>query len=112
MILFFIMVIPLTAVFVWLYLRFCPKGTTLKTRLRFEIPVLIVELLACTGAGIYSYLTVGRGPDRAWWPVIGLIHSSLLFPSILVLAASIRSAIYSHLPRALPDEAPEHPSDP
>lgn len=94
----FIVGIPLTALSFWLYLKFCPKGTSLKSRIRFEIPVFLVELLACAGAAVYSWWKIGQGPDRQWWPVIAFIHCILLIPSILVLAASIRRMVYRHPP--------------
>jgi hypothetical protein len=94
MILTFLIAIPLIILSGWLYVRLCPKGTSLRSRFWFELPVLLIELLACAGITLHAHSMLSESPDRAWWPVIAIIHCTLLFPSILVAAASIRRMIY------------------
>jgi len=94
MIILFIFAIPMIALSVWFYLKVCPSGTTLKSRLGFEISVLTVAILGCTLISYYSYSTVGQGNDSAWWPVIAFIYCFVLIPSILILAALTRRLIY------------------
>jgi len=94
MIISFIVAIPMIALSVWFYLKVCPSGTTLKSRLGFETSVLTAEILGCILVSYYSYSTVGQGTDSAWWPVIALIYCFVLIPSILLLAAITRRLIY------------------
>ena len=94
MIISFIIAIPLIALSVWFYLKVCQSGTTLISRLGFEMSVLTVVILGCILVSYYSYSTVGQGTDSAWWPVIAFIYCFVLIPSILILAAITRKLIY------------------
>jgi len=94
MIISFIAAIPFVAFVVWLYLKFCPAGTTLKTRLGFEASVLTAIILCCITAIYYTHLTVGQGADSAWWPVIAFLFCLKLIPIILILSAIIRGIAY------------------
>ena len=94
MIISFIVAISMIALSVWFYLKVCPSGTTLKSRLGFETSVLTAEIVGCIWVSYYSYSTVGQGTDSAWWPVIALIYCFVLIPSILLLAAITRRLIY------------------
>ena len=94
MIISFIVAIPVIALSVWFYLKVCPSGTTLKSRLGFETSVLTAEILGCIFVSYFFYSTVGQGTDSAWWPVIAFIYCFVLIPSILILAAIMRSLIY------------------
>jgi len=87
MIISFIVAIPVIALLVWFYLKICPSGTTLKSRLGFETSVLTAGILGCILVSYFSYSTVGQGTDSAWWPVIALIYCFVLIPSILILSA-------------------------
>ncbi len=82
------------AVATWLYLKFCPANTTLKSRLKFEVSVLAAEIFGCIAVSYYSYSTVGQGSDSAWWPYIAIIYCFLVIPCILILAAIIRKLVY------------------
>lgn len=94
MIISFIVAIPVIALAIWLYLKFCPANTTIKSRRKFEAFVLIAEILGCIGVSYYSYSTVGQGRDSAWWPYIAIIYCFLVIPFILILAAIIRKIVY------------------
>jgi len=94
MILSLIAAIPLIALSIWLYLKFCPADTTLKSRIGFEASVLLTEILGCVWVSYHSYATVGQGNDSAWWPVIAFLYCLALIPIILIFAAITRKLIY------------------
>jgi hypothetical protein len=96
MILIVIIAIPVLATATWLYLKYGPPGTTVKSRLGFEISVLFVQVIGCIGVSYYSYATVGQSTDHAWWPVIAFLYAFLLIPIMFILAAVIRKLIFKN----------------
>lgn len=94
MIIAFTVSIPLMALVFWIYLKLGPEGTTFKSRLGFEVSVLITEILGCVALSYYSYSTVGQSTDSAWWPVIAFLYSITLIPIIFLLAGIIRKLTY------------------
>lgn len=98
MIVSFILGIGIIAVVLWIYLKFAPSGTTFKSRLGYELAVLMAEIAGCVGVSYLSYATVGHGPESAWWPVLAVIYSFMLIPCVLILSIILRWWIYRDKP--------------
>ena len=91
---FALLAFALIALIFWAYLKFAPKGTTLRSRRTFELFVLLAEVIGCISVIYYAYATVGQGNDRGWWSVVAFMYCCMIVPCILVLSALVRMLMY------------------
>jgi O-antigen/teichoic acid export membrane protein len=83
--------IPFLCFVLWLYYKFTPKHTDKKSLRIYNLIVMLLAFLSCLFVSLHFYNTTGQSVDSAWWPILALMGSLLLFPSIVFIGGIIRN---------------------
>ena len=93
MILVLIVLVPIFLLSVWAFLRYSPRMEGRKGVLLFNLSVLVVGLLLCAFLTFKVYASMGVGPDRAWWPILSVLGTLVVFPVVLLVAGTVRNGV-------------------
>ena len=93
MILALLVLVPIAGVVVWAFFRRSLSGAQSRMVLRFNVGALVVALALAAGWSVRTYLVMSPTVDAAWWPVISVLGALIIIPSVLGLAAAIRSFV-------------------
>ncbi len=93
MILSLVILVPLSVAAVWFYWRSAPPHCPRERMLAYNIAVVIVAGGLSTSLVLYLRASLGSGPDRAWWPVLGALGWLLLVPLLLGIAGLLRNFV-------------------
>ena len=85
--------VPIAGVVVWAFFRLSPSGAQSRMVLRFNIGALVVALALAAGWSLRTYLVMSPTVDAPWWPVISVLGALIIIPSVLGLAAAVRSFV-------------------
>ena len=88
-----LVLVPIAGVVVWAFFRLFPSGAQSRMVLRFNVWALVVALAVAVGWSVRTYLVMSPTVDAAWWPVISVLGALIIIPSVLGLAAAIRSFV-------------------
>lgn len=88
-----LVLVPIAGVVVWAFFRLFPSGAQSRMVLRFNVGALVVALAVAVGWSVRTYLVMSPTVDAAWWPVISVLGALIIIPSVLGLAAAIRSFV-------------------
>ncbi len=93
MILAFIVLVPILLLSLWTFIRFSPKVTNRQGVFVFNLGVLAVGLLLCGFLTLKVYANFATGPDRAWWPILSLLGTLVVFPVVLLAGGLVRNGV-------------------
>lgn len=90
-----IFLVPLGMTGLFLFFHFSPKDQYKTQSIkRFNVLVIIINILSCAIYSYRTYLTMIGTTDRAWWPVLAVLGSLFIFSAILFLGTFIRFIIF------------------
>jgi len=90
-----IILLPLTALTVWLFVRHVPVNTNRKAWRQFNALSLAVTMLLAVAWGVRTYIVMSPTVDSGWWPVISILGALVIVPVSLAVAAIARKFIVS-----------------
>ena len=93
MIVALLVLVPIAGVVVWAFFRLSPSGAQFRMASRFNVGALVVALAVAAGWSVRTYLVMSPTVDAAWWPVISILGAMIIIPSVLGLAAAVRSFV-------------------
>jgi len=93
MIFAFIVLVPILVFSVWGFLRFSPKVERRQRILLFNLSVLMVGLLLCALLTLKVHANLAAGHDRAWWPILSVLGTLVVFPVVLLAGGLFRNGI-------------------
>lgn len=88
-----ITLVPVFLVVLWAFFRLSPQVHERRMITRFNLGVLIFGLAVCGIAIIKIYSDMSAGPDRAWWPIISMLYSLVLFTLVMVIGGVVRNFV-------------------
>ena len=97
MIVAFAILLPVLGVSLWAYCRFHPGRDGAKSIRIFDALVVGCAVALSIVATGYLRKEMASGPDSAWWPVVSVIYSLVIFPACLLVGGIIRHVVYSRL---------------
>ena len=99
MILALIILAPLVILALWQFIKLSPEGVE-KRKVRFyNSVVLLVGVLLCGLLTLNVYENMAGGSDRAWWPVLSVLGSLVVFPVCLMVGGIIRNYLVFRTPK-------------
>ena len=93
MILSLIILVPFLVITMWIYFKSSPKHISRRTINIYNLIIVSLSLIACFGVCFYFYFTIGQSIDRAWWPVLAVFGSLLVFPVIVIAGGLVRNFV-------------------
>jgi hypothetical protein len=105
MIISLLILLPLALLALWFFTKSSPRGDGKGGVFLFNALVLAASVLFCGALTLKVYAMLAGGPDRAWWPVLSVLGSLLLFSACLTLGGLIRNLIVFP-PRGTGDKNP------
>jgi len=93
MILSLIILVPIALVALWFFFKSSPKGVQNNQIHFFNAGVVVAGVLLCGALTYKVYLMLAGGTDRAWWPVLSVLGSLIVFPATLMVGGIIRSFV-------------------
>lgn len=94
MILVSVILFPLLAIIIWLFVRSYPLAQYGEAVRRFNNTTLAIVATSCTAVSLYVWGTIGQSTDRAWWPILALFGSVLVSILVLLVAANVRARLF------------------
>ncbi len=88
-----LVLVPLSAAAVWLYLRTAPATSRRVFLGAYNVVVILVVAGLSTTLVLHVRALLGTGPDRAWWPVLGGLGALALVPVLLCIAGMLRNFV-------------------
>ena len=93
MILALIVLLPILVMSLWWFYKLSPGDAEKRLVRLYNIAVLVIGVLICTGLTIRLQAMLADTPDRAWWPVLSAIFSLLVLPLWLAAFGGIRNLL-------------------
>ena len=97
-----LILVPIVGVVTWAFFRFAPRHVERKALTRFNLGALALGLALAGAWGVRTYLVMSPTEDAAWWPLISLLGSLVIFPLALGVAAILRNAVVFRGPHRAP----------
>jgi hypothetical protein len=88
-----LVLVPIAGVVVWAFFRLSPSGAQSRRVLCFNVGALVVALTIAAGWSVRTYLVMSPTVDAPWWPVISVLGALIIIPSVLGLAAALRTFV-------------------
>ena len=88
-----LILVPIAGLVTWAFFRFAPRHVERKAVVRFNFGALAVGLALAGGWSLRTYWVMSPTEDAAWWPLISLLGSLIIFPLALGIAAILRNVV-------------------
>ncbi len=98
MIFAFIVLLPILLISFWAFIKLSPKVGNRQGVLVFNLCVLVVGSLLCAYLTLRIYSNMAAGPDRAWWAILSVLGTLLVFPVVLLVGGLIRNVLVFRAP--------------
>lgn len=89
-----IILMPVLAILVWIYLRLRPTGCGGAGVVKFDAAVLLFAVLASLAGLVWVGATEIGSANRIWKPVLSIITTFHIFPLILCLGWLLRRRLF------------------
>ncbi len=99
MILALIILVPLVLLALWQFIKFSPEGVEKKKLLFCNSVVIIIGVILCGLLTLNVYVNMAGGSDRAWWPILSVLGSLVVFPVCLTVGGIIRNYLVFRSPK-------------
>jgi hypothetical protein len=93
MLLALLILLPITGIAIWAFLRFGPAHAERMPLRRFNLAAVSAGLLLAIAWCVRTYLVMSPTVDAGWWPVIAALGALALFSLVLAVAALARNFI-------------------
>jgi hypothetical protein len=100
MIVALIVLIPLLAGALYIYLKFPPPNDPARPQnLRwFNCGLFLAAILGCAGIGFYFKTAMSGSSDAGWWPMLTVLCSLLFSTAVLLVGGVVRSLVFKKRP--------------
>ena len=88
-----ITLVPVFLLALWAFFRFSPQADDRHRITRFNLGVVIFGVAVCGFATLKVHSGMSAGPDKAWWPIISMLYSLVLFPLVLGIGGVVRNFV-------------------
>jgi len=88
-----ILLAPILLISFWAFISFSPKVGNRQGVLVFNLCVLVVGSLLCALLTLKIYSSMAAGTDRAWWPILSLLGTLVVFPVVLLAGRLVRNGL-------------------
>lgn len=87
--------VPLALLSTVLFFKTAPKQMVAGERMKCNLVVVGIALGGCLAVSFYFYFTTGKSADAAWWPILAVLSSLLVFSAVVSLGGVVRNGIYN-----------------
>jgi len=90
MIVFLIVFVPLLILFLWMFFKSSPNHIEPKKIKIYNYSTIVLGVLLCVTYSLKIKTDMAGGSDSAWWPILAIMFSLVMFSGLLLVSAIIR----------------------